>query len=170
MKYVMLTQNKVATVSDEDFEEIDKECWYAAKFTNEFRPVRCVTFRLEDGSKKRKTVFLHNVIGQRMFGQVPKGMFVDHIDHDPMNNCRENLRLATKGQNMANSRKIKAKSSRYKGVSFITSKGKWKAEITPNGKRIHLGYFDIESEAGQEYAKAAKKYFGEFACTESLVK
>jgi hypothetical protein len=36
--------------------------------------------------------------------------------------------------------------------------------IRVGGKRISLGYFNTPEEAAHEYSKAARNYFGEFAC------
>lgn len=89
----------------------------------------------------------------------------DDIDHH--NRIRdddrwENLRLATRSQNLANRRKRR---SGLKGVTFYKRHRKkpWSACISDKGKRIHLGYYESEVEAHQVYLEAAKAHYGEFA-------
>lgn len=41
-------------------------------------------------------------------------------------------------------------------------KNKWEAYITVNGKRIGLGYYDSEEEAGLARNEGTKKYFKEY--------
>ncbi len=97
--------------------------------------------------------------------QVPKGMVVDHINHDGMDNRDANLRAATRAQNMRNRRKIsKSSSSKYKGVTWKKDRSKWEASITFERKYIFLGHFENEIDAARAYDEAAKKYHGEFAC------
>ena len=96
----------------------------------------------------------------------PDGLLVDHRNHNGLNNRRENLRLATPAENIQNARKTRLKTtSRYKGVDFVKATGKWRARICVNGHRIFLGSFDSELDAALAYDAAAKKYFGEYACT-----
>jgi len=89
---------------------------------------------------------------------------VDHIDRDPLNNRRENLRLATAGENMRNLLKHTDNTSGFKGVSFRTDRGKWLAKIAVNRKQIHLGYFDTPEAAATAYDTAALVLHGTFAC------
>lgn len=101
-----------------------------------------------------------------LMGVPPEGYTWDHIDMNPRNNSRSNLRLATLTQQNANRIKQKGNyTSKYKGVSWYPNAKKWQVKIGINGKRKHVGYFKSEEEAARAYDEAAKEYFGEFART-----
>ena len=87
----------------------------------------------------------------------------DHRDRNPLNNQKENLRIATRSQNGANRVKFKGKSSKYKGVSFHKGECRWYAYIRINYKLIHLGKFESEIAAAKCYNIHARHHFGEFA-------
>lgn len=95
--------------------------------------------------------------------QAPKGMVVDHINHNGLDNRKANLRIATFSENRRNSRKAKDTSSKYKGVSWHKNNKKWHAGININGRRKHLGSFDDEIQAAKAYDEVARKYHGEFS-------
>jgi hypothetical protein len=54
-------------------------------------------------------------------------------------------------------------SSIYRGVSFLTSAGTWRAAIEVEGESINLGNFESDAAAALAYNKAARKYFGRLA-------
>ena len=110
------------------------------------------------GPGKTKNIRLH-----REIMNPPPGLLVDHRNHDPLDNRRANLRLATHFQNCCNLRKRKNTSSKFKGVYFIKRSHKWCAQIQFEGKKIRLGTFDSEFDAAKAYNVAALKYHGEFA-------
>lgn len=87
---------------------------------------------------------------------------VDHRDGNTLDNRRLNLRVATPGQQRANSRKKsdRAYSSRFKGVSRPKGCARWLAQI----RLRRIGYFATEEEAARAYDAAAVVEFGEFAC------
>jgi hypothetical protein len=93
----------------------------------------------------------------------PKGMCVDHINGNTLDNRRSNLRICTNHQNIINRSKQCRNTSGYKGVSWHKHNKKWQTTIQINGEKMYLGqYHDIE-EAHKAYCEAAVKYFGEFA-------
>jgi hypothetical protein len=95
-----------------------------------------------------------------MKGYLPK-RHIDHADTNPSNDKWDNLRLATNGQNIANSRLRKDSSSGMKGAYF--RRGKWFSAIRHNKKLIHLGYFLTKQEAHSAYFSKAKELRGRFA-------
>lgn len=102
---------------------------------------------------KRRQVFLH-----RFLLNFPDGQ-IDHINGNPLDNRRSNLRVCNNSQNQANRPLRKGRD--YKGTQ---KKGnRWKARITIRNKDFHLGSFRTEKEAAAAYNEAAKKAWGEFA-------
>lgn len=80
----------------------------------------------------------------------PPSVEVDHINGIRIDNRFSNLRLATKIQNNYN--------RLSKGFWFVASLKKWRAGITVNGKKIHLGLFATSNEAGAAYIIACEKH------------
>ena len=116
------------------------------------------------GQNKRITQFLHRVILSRMLNRpLLSKELVDHIDTNPLNNRRDNLRLANTAQNAMNKGKPSNNTSGFKGAHYHKLNRVWEAAITVNGKQKHLGNFGTAEEAYEAYCKAAKQYFGEFA-------
>lgn len=93
----------------------------------------------------------------------PKGLFVDHINMDPLDNRRKNLRFATKAQNMHNRRRPRHNSTGFKGVYFNKATGKWDAYISANKRRTYLGAFLSAEAAARAYDLKAAAIHGEFA-------
>ncbi|ASU03315.1 hypothetical protein [Pseudoalteromonas phage J2-1] len=105
--------------------------------------------------------YTHRLVWVLFYGDIPEGYIIDHIDRNRSNNSSENLRLVTNQENCFNTKGSKG-TSKYKGV-HLTSRGKWAAQITCNGKTHHLGVFEHEEDAKDSYNCAAKKYFKEKA-------
>lgn len=118
---------------------------------------------LHKNGKYLKSEFLHRVILERILGRsLSKNEDVDHIDNNGLNNKRSNLRIATRSQNMQNSRLRKDNTSGYKCVVKRTN-GRYSARIYVNKKYMWLGTFDTPELAHRAYCEAAIEHFGEFA-------
>lgn len=105
----------------------------------------------------------------------PGGVEVDHIDGNPLNNCRSNLRLCTRSENMRNRRKFDrgVGISRFIGVGNTGSKTAprpWFAHIKIHGKITHLGSFESEIGAAEAYDRAAIIQHGRFASLNFAIK
>lgn len=89
--------------------------------------------------------------------------FIDHINHNRLDNRSANLRPATAAEN--NRHKVKSRGiSKYKGV-WHTKSGSFRASLSINYKTIHLGTFSSPEEAAYVYDQAVMQLFGEFAVT-----
>ncbi|TNC15362.1 hypothetical protein FF100_05020 [Methylobacterium terricola] len=97
----------------------------------------------------------------RVLTDAPSEMYVDHANGDGLDNRRANMRLATQTQNMANKAVERRNLLGLKGVS--AARGKFRATITPNGRKIHLGTFKTPEEAAAAYRGAAVALWGDFA-------
>lgn len=98
----------------------------------------------------------------RLLAAPPSGMVVDHINGNPLDNRRSNLRVCTVKENNWNRKRRVGGTSLYKGVSRAPNG--WFANIWPHGKCRHLGRFKSEIDAARAYDEAAREEYGEFAC------
>jgi len=155
---IPLTQGKYAIVDPERYEELAKYKWFAVKSERGYYALRMT--KAKRGSRVRqKAVRMHRVILKP-----PEGKFIDHINHNGLDNRSANLRICTMQQNMWNKRKQRGNySSKYKGVNRSKNENKWESRITCNGKTISLGYFDDEEKAAKAYDAKAKELFGDYA-------
>ncbi|MFA6851065.1 MAG: HNH endonuclease [Selenomonadaceae bacterium] len=87
----------------------------------------------------------------------PKGMSIDHLNHDGLNNCRNNLRIVTHAQNMQNRNVHKNSKSGIRGVYWDKQRKRWVVEIKLNSKKIYKKRFnnilDAENTAKEMRAK-----------------
>ena len=133
---------------------LDQWNWYSSE--------RGYARRNAVGTADTASTLMHRVILE-FHGYDLIGMDVDHINGNPLDNRKCNLRVVSHQQNCFNRKLSKNNSTGYKGVSLYKPNGKFKAYIKVNYKQIVLGYYDTAEEAAEAYNKAAIEYFGEYA-------
>jgi hypothetical protein len=111
-------------------------------------------------NKKQEFNRVHRLVALAFIPLEAGKDFVDHHDGERANNSVTNLRWATRQENNQNRTMNKNNTSGFKGVRF--ERGKWRAQITIDGKLIHLGYFEKIEEAVAVRSARANEVFGEF--------
>ena len=105
----------------------------------------------------QKHFYIHQLVGIHFLPNWNNYKEIDHKDRDPLNNKVFNLRWCSRSENLRNREKMKGCSSKYKGVSFDKSRGKWTAEIWCKElfgrKKKFLGRFNTEEEAYNAWKK-----------------
>ena len=143
---IKMSGGAVTKIDPEDYDKLSQYKWYLHSKGYACRDV--------GGRKNRKTIFMHDEI----MGHVGN----DHINHDKLDNRKQNLRPATRSQNQHNLSKFKNNTSGYIGVSKTTW-GKWHAYLWNKSKRVHIGYFYTPEEAARARDEMAIKLHGEYA-------
>jgi hypothetical protein len=119
----------------------------------------CASFYLgtRNGKSISKPIYM-----ARVLLNAQKGEWVDHIDHNPMNNRKSNLRKVTNSENLKNrhSKNIN-NTSGFRNVSFYNRK--FLVQLQVDGKNRVLGRFDEIEEAGEFAELMRKKYYGEYS-------
>lgn len=115
------------------------------------------------GDINDKSFYAHRVVWMYVFGMIPEGHDIDHINRDRCDNRIANLRLASRSSNNANRLGADGATSKYLGVSWSKRYNKWVAQITKNYKNKLLGRFCCEIEAAKAYDAAAIENHGEYA-------
>ena len=100
----------------------------------------------------------------------PKDMVVDHINMNPLDNRKCNLRICTMQQNNFNKKEQTNNTSGRVGVTWDKQTNKWRAQIQVNGKSIKLGRFKNKEDAIKARLQAEMKYYKEFAPQRHLFK
>lgn len=149
MREIPLSRGLSAIVDDEDYERVACRRWHAAP------------------AKQRPTNFYarssYGEYMHRLIAGASRGQYVDHKDHNGLNNLRSNLRICTHSQNCANARLSNPPPSGYRGVCWDRRKKKFVASVTCGGKYHFLGRFDDPREAALIRDKGAVQLHGKFA-------
>lgn len=157
---IILTSGHVARIDAADYERVSQYTWSARRSKKAVYAQGAVQIGFA-----KAVVAMHRFILAEE--GVPPGFDVDHINGDPLDNRRENLRVCTRAQNCANRRHRSNARGRFKGAMFDKRTGKWRAVLTLHGKPHHLGMFPTDEDAARAYDAAARIAFGKFAKTNS---
>lgn len=96
---------------------------------------------------------------------IPKDDYVvvDHINGDPFDNTRGNLRICSQGENVLNKRFMSNNTSGFIGVSYKKDRDRYDPEIRFGYTRCHLGMTKTIEEAVYKRYIAEQLLFGEYA-------
>ena len=106
----------------------------------------------------RQNVTLHKLLFPNT-----RGLDIDHISGNKLDNRRANLRLCTHQENMFNQRIRTTNSSGYTGVSYHKSAKSYEAYINFCGRKRYLGLYHSAEEAAMARDHAALEVHGEYA-------
>lgn len=112
------------------------------------------------------TIACRKWLGHRLAWYYEHGVIpssVDHVNGNQSDNRLANLRIASQGQNMANTKIRSNNTSGFKGVSWCSDTSRWVAQIRKDGKKRTIGRFDTPEAAHRAYCLAADRMHGEFA-------
>lgn len=134
----------------EDYALVSDYCWSIS-----IEKGRVSNVHAANKSIPRHPILLHQLVtGEK---------YIDHINHDPTDNRRHNLRKATPAQNAMNQSLSRYNQSGVSGVSWIRDRNMWYACISINNRSRSLGRYKNKQDAIRARLHAEKEYYGEFA-------
>lgn len=105
---------------------------------------------------------LHRVVVERILGRkLDRKEEIDHINGNPLDNRRQNLRVATHRENLRNQQNRRKGISQYVGVAQC--QGRWRAYLVLDNRQHHVGVFSTKEEAAWMRDQYALALHGEFA-------
>ena len=140
----------------EDYDKIKDYCW------REYVPKDCdhITLRTRD-RQSGENIMMHGLIFEKC---------CDHINRNPLDNRKSNLRKATAMENARNSSRAKNNTSGITGVTWNKRDCVWQARICVDRKSKSLGCFNDKTDAIIARLNAENEYYGEFAPQRHLFK
>jgi hypothetical protein len=145
VKIIPLTEGFYTYVDAADFEELNQYRWYAFN-------------GYAARNEKHERVYMH-----RQIMKPPKGMVVDHINHNRYDNTRANLPNVTRRENVCNMRKHIRGASIYRGVERDSRCHGWYAKVAFMRVPVVVYGFGDEAEAARAYDRMAVELFGQVA-------
>lgn len=148
MKLIILTLGYDAKVDDADFEELDKFTW-----TADVRSDGTIYARRNESGQK---VYMHRQIA----GVSDRHVLVDHKNHDTLDNQRHNLSSSNKSKNGQNRSGANITSlTGVRGVTLDLRTGRYRVQVTKDGKNHTFGRYDTLEEANEVAISARKRLF-----------
>lgn len=104
----------------------------------------------------------HRVVWAIVHGTLAPGE-VDHKNGNRRDNRPENLRLASRADQLCNTARMRNNKSGTKGIWYDARRSRWRARVNVNGTE-HQSYHDCEAEAIDWLNRTRQELHGEFAC------
>lgn len=156
MAEILLSSGNYCMVDEADLELLSRHKWretFKGGYTT--YATRAVW---SDG--KVRQVSMH----RQILGLTDPAVHVDHVNGDGLDNRRENLRICTVSQNMANARRRKVGKLGYRGVHAVKKyPGKYVARLSCEQRKYHSRTCHSIEEAAKAYDELAVLHHGEFA-------
>lgn len=105
----------------------------------------------------KKVTQLHRFI----MNETDSNVLIDHINRNPLDNRKCNLRRCTKQQNCCNRKVHKQNKTGHKNISIRN--GRYAVHIYKNGKQHYIGSYAELEDAIKARDEALEKLHGEFA-------
>lgn len=157
------------------FVQMNVVCKYHDDYVSVFVNGKEILLDFDVFEKYTKTLYVHNdkrsnynpvyvfekgkkTLSRLIMSVTDKNKYIDHINGNPLDNRRSNLRVVSHQENMMNK---KTYTSKIKGVN-LNKKGLWVARIQVRNQRIFLGSSKDKSVAERLRIEAEKKYFGKY--------
>jgi hypothetical protein len=132
----------------DDYDKIKDYCWYEVTQRHNYHRLEAYS------SELKRPIKFHHIIN---------GSNCDHIDRDPLNNRKYNLRKCTQKENTYNHSMRIDNTSGVSGVHWDKMRNKWVSRIGVNGKTKLLGRFDNKDDAIKTRLEAELQYYKDFA-------
>lgn len=188
IKIALHTPNKFVLIDEESYPLVKNNKWYLLKTDN--LEYACASIRIVNNKllkpltgtqiakMRKKNINRFNnepiypkgtkkyILMHRLIMNFPKGMEIDHINGNGLDNRRCNLRICTRTENGSHRRLSSLNTSGYHGVSYCKNekrKKRWISVIRYGGRKHTLGRFYTKDEAAIVYNESAKKHHGQFA-------
>lgn len=139
MKTIQLSQNKQALVDDEDFEELNQSRWFING-----------SYAYRHASNHRQLIAMH-----RQIMNCPQGFEVDHLNHDKLDNRKNNLKVCTKQENLLNKSLYKNNKTGVSGIYWLDSIKKYQVRFWIRKIEYYLGCFDSLGDAIEAKQRAS---------------
>lgn len=153
--YIPLTQGQYSLIEVEDLEVVSKWNWCCMDNRKRGSGYRAIRLNWIPDKKTTRIAFMH-----RELMNPPSDMVVDHINRNPLDNRRSNLRVVTPYENNQN-RVLTHNGYRIegKGINRTPNGKRWRARICVKGKQKELGVFDTKEEALKARTRAEELYW-----------
>lgn len=154
MAEIKLYSGSIVLIDDEDYQKLFSYKWV------ELKDLNTSYARVSRSSASKACVLMHRLI--LGIQDKPTSIKVDHINHNGLDNRKENLRICNHSENLSNMITPKSNCSGFRGVYFDNDSSKWAYSVVKNYKQYRSRTFDSAEEAFEARMIKAKELHGEF--------